>query len=530
MFTIEKSREILAGGARRRQVFTGSFEEGLIKQDSYEKDKILFDREKSFGDTDDSLKAVAKDLLTKSSIYAVSQLVTSTGFVRKALWFIVLCIGLIGCFYESYRFLSLYFQYPVVTTLGVENNFKIDFPAVTVCNLNRLPVRNYMCLFTNKTSRCGFSRKYNIPISERWRYASCSNDILSEERNESRIFLRGYLQSPRNKRKLLGYRFKDLIKECTFDGEPCSDNSFTDFSSLQFGNCFTFNRKKDKDSSFLETAHIGSNSGLELTLNLDVFNYSPISYSIGARVELHGPDVEPNPEYYGINISPGFETSLAVKQTAYFRLENPYRDKCKNYDSWHFQNQEECLKFRLQDQTYNHCGCIDPFLSTNYSAPPCDIENQTSVCCMDEVKKLWSHDYFQCPLPCKSIEYEFTISLAEWPSEWYYKKFMMDKNENVLIKSSYETKKQEMAKLKVYYKTLEMTYYKQEPMFQDSELFSQLGGQLGLWLGVSLVALFECIENISHLLHHCIKKTEWKVKNVHCTNYQKEAFERITSV
>ncbi|GIX86166.1 FMRFamide-activated amiloride-sensitive sodium channel [Caerostris extrusa] len=69
-------------------------------------------------------------------------------------------------------------------------------------------------------------------------------------------------------------------------------------------------------------------------------------------------------------------------------------------------------------------------------------------------------------------------------------------------------------KLKVFYQTLEESFYKQEPMFQESELFSQLGGQLGLWLGISLVALFECVENISHLVHYCIKRSGLKKRNL----------------
>lgn len=91
----------------------------------------------------ESLKSVILNLLQKSSIYAVSQLVTSSGFGRKVLWLLVLLVGLSGCTYEIYHFLSLYFQYPVVITLEVKNNWKLDFPAVTVCNLNRYIFSSY---------------------------------------------------------------------------------------------------------------------------------------------------------------------------------------------------------------------------------------------------------------------------------------------------------------------------------------------------------------------------------------------------
>lgn len=86
---------------------------------------------------EESLKTILLNLLQKSSVYAVSQLVTSSGFCRRILWLLVLLLGLSGCSYEIYHFLTVYFQYPVVITLEVKNNWKLDFPAVTVCNLNR---------------------------------------------------------------------------------------------------------------------------------------------------------------------------------------------------------------------------------------------------------------------------------------------------------------------------------------------------------------------------------------------------------
>lgn len=114
------------------QVKTMTSKEGKSFKEDME--KVSLSDEKL---TEENLKSVAKNLLTRSSVYAVAQLVTSSGFGRKFLWLLVLVLGLLGCSYEVYRFLTLYFQYPVVITLEVENGWKLDFPAVTVCNLNR---------------------------------------------------------------------------------------------------------------------------------------------------------------------------------------------------------------------------------------------------------------------------------------------------------------------------------------------------------------------------------------------------------
>ncbi|XP_035224384.1 FMRFamide-activated amiloride-sensitive sodium channel-like [Stegodyphus dumicola] len=568
----------------------------------------------------ENLKFVILNLLKKSSVYAVSQLVTSSGSGRKFLWFLVLILGLLGCSYEVYRFLNLYFQYPVVITLEVKNNWKLDFPAVTVCNLNRVPKFYYHCLINNKTideceeRNCGgrqFETFRRVVASERKKYVSCSKNfegMFSDERIEWLTFLNRYLDESEEARRKMGYKGSSFITSCSFNGESCSIRNFSEYLSIEFGNCFTFNgRYNGEEETPLETPYIGPNSGLELTLNLDVASYVPITTSAGARVVLHESDILPNPEDYGFNISPGYETSVAIRQMGIYRLPYPYRDKCKKYaeeSGGMLRNQEGCIRNCIQNRNFLQCGCVDPFLPANQSLVRCDLRNQTSVCCLEDVIKSVSESDVPCfcPLPCKTKTFEMTVSTAEWPSFAYFNKFMksedtvrrpclmarnkvpeddvydissinqtmfpspnettrygsfLSNEENSASDSlssdneecsgefipwkccdcedidPYTEKKRQSARLKVFYSSLEKTYYKQEPMFQESELFSQLGGQLGLWLGVSLVALFECLENISHLIHYFIKKSGWKPKPSLSNSFRvrdTKITEKITSV
>ncbi|XP_055930200.1 FMRFamide-activated amiloride-sensitive sodium channel-like isoform X2 [Argiope bruennichi] len=453
-----------------------------------------------------------------------------------------------------------------------------------------IPVFYYDCLLNqNKsveecmdycTSRGGYRSEETFrPVlpSAIKRYASCSSNfdgVFSKERSQSLQFLNRYLSLSKEQRSKLGHQSENFIKTCTFNGESCSISNFSNFLSIEFGNCFTFNGNYETKGKTLQTPYIGPNSGLELTLNLEVQDYSPITPSIGARVVIHKSESQPNPEDYGININPGSETSVAIRQTSIYRLPHPYRDKCRNYeeqDSISPKDQEDCIRKCMQSANLRRCGCVDPFLPSEQSFDLCDIQNQTSVCCLDEVMKSLSKDDppCPCPLPCESTRYEMTISTALWPARSFYKVFLKTEEvpmpnpcENVTRKKEkddsidkadswsrpegqrtlrrpvifqrgryrtatnctdrcideeeqeYLTKKSRIAKLKVFYQTLEKSFYKQEPMFQESELFSQLGGQMGLWLGISLVALFECIENISHILHYCIKRSGLKKKRV----------------
>lgn len=42
----------------------------------------------------------------------------------------------VGCMYQCFSFLSIYFMYPTTVEMNVTNDNIMDFPAVTVCNSN----------------------------------------------------------------------------------------------------------------------------------------------------------------------------------------------------------------------------------------------------------------------------------------------------------------------------------------------------------------------------------------------------------
>lgn len=42
----------------------------------------------------------------------------------------------IGCMYQCFSFLTIYFKYPTTVEMNVTNDNVMDFPAITVCNSN----------------------------------------------------------------------------------------------------------------------------------------------------------------------------------------------------------------------------------------------------------------------------------------------------------------------------------------------------------------------------------------------------------
>lgn len=456
--------------------------------------------------------SVAKHLLKKSSIYAVSQMGQARSPYRKMLWMLVLFAGLFGCCLQIYRFCTLYFQYPVVVNLHVENKWSLEFPAVTICNLNRMKRDYEECMEKNKTAdNCQtptmVGSAHKIKISERRIVASCSNLLsgLKDKNLHDRIkFLTKYSQMDPESRKNFGHQLRDFIVNCSFNDEPCYEDNFSYFQNLKYGNCYTFNKRENNSDTILNTSFVGIMSGLDIILDLDPEMYLHTTNSIGARIIIHNSSEDPNPEEEGLNISPGFETSLAIKQSCIRRLPAPYKDRCIYYGtekSVRGNNQDDCIRSCIQELNQARCLCIDPTLPPFEDYKQCNMTNATTACCLDNVlEHLAIHGLpCECPLPCFSTRYDLRMSSAIWPPIFSNSKAFHD----CIDAGCFQDLRKRQAKLKIYYASLEQTTYEQKAMFQDSELFSHLGGQLGLWLGLSIVAAFELIENMIYVGKYC---------------------------
>ncbi|KFM78078.1 Amiloride-sensitive sodium channel subunit alpha, partial [Stegodyphus mimosarum] len=166
-------------------------------------------------------------------------------------------------------------------------------------------------------------------LSERVKYTL---DVLDEiYSTQAKTFMNHYTNTDAGSRKCYGYMLDELIQKCSFNSLKCNESDFMFFQSMQYGNCYTFNKDSGSNTALRNVSKVGSDNGLELELDLNLNSYLDLTQSVGARVVIHNPDEDPNPEDDGINISPGFETHISMIKTTVQRLPAPYRDKCINY-------------------------------------------------------------------------------------------------------------------------------------------------------------------------------------------------------
>ncbi|GBM60452.1 Acid-sensing ion channel 3 [Araneus ventricosus] len=296
--------------------------------------------------------------------------------------------------------------------------------------------------------------------------------------------------------------------------------------SSRYGNCITFN-KKAKGAEILQTSRTGFGGGLVLDLQLESLQYTAISHTYGVKVVVHDPDEKPCLEEEGFIASPGYETSISLKQTVFRRLPPPYKDKCSNYETEALiKSKSGCIRACLQNKNFAKCGCIDPTFSADTDLDAnmtlhsdarkesvrerCNLANKTQSCCLDEVldSMAGSGPVCECPLPCTSVSYSGLVSRSALAKEMLHLKL-----NNCRSFDPETLYKEENVRLNIFYSTLEKYVYQQHPRWDGSTLLSYVGNQFALWLGLSMATFFEFVEKIIFLFKNLIYRVSLSVRN-----------------
>lgn len=446
-------------------------------------------------DTKLDFKAMMTDFLNNSSVYVLSRIGNSTSTTRKIFWILILIMGALGCLSQVGLFLESYYDYPVIVNLDSMTANVQPFPAVTVCNVNSvrkvyepcvaLKLNYNECYGVNQKNKTDSFRTKNSPLPE------CERDMINySNKNETGKKWLYSLQSLNyESRVVYGHRPQDFIQFCSFIDDRCYPYQFESSLSQLYGNCYTLNSGKYN----LRTQNNGPIHGFVLELNLEVDQYGKFTEAAGARVEVHDPHLHHRADLKGIFVGPGYETNIAVTKSILSRLPPPYKDRCKYYAKG--QSQLTCKDKCVQNITESLCSCTS--IGHRSGIRPCDLTDALTRCCVTVSEKK-ANDICNCPLSCEEAIYDIQVSSAVWPSRMHYENYRhLYLTPNSTDESlSYEGYRETKLRLRIYYDTLDYTVYKQNPMYQTSEIFSQVGGQMGLWLGLSLVIVVECLESI----------------------------------
>ncbi|XP_077982526.1 acid-sensing ion channel 1A-like [Glandiceps talaboti] len=155
-----------------------------------------------------------------------------------------------------------------------------------------------------------------------------------------------------------------------------------------------------------------------------------------------------------------------------------------------------------------YCGCVDTF---EMDSPRCRLLNKTEDMCKQLVYYLHREDLLpcNCPQPCTDTQYTERLSTALWPSDRYMTKLLrairainpktIDINDKVTISEN-------LLSLEVFYEEINYGKIEEYPAYEILKLVSDIGGTLGLYVGLSMITICEGIEFLYQLAKAAFKK------------------------
>ncbi|XP_071490072.1 epithelial sodium channel subunit alpha-like [Diadema antillarum] len=344
-----------------------------------------------------------------------------------------------------------------------------------------------------------------------WQGVQGSNDwpaIVEQSRDPDFYDVRSLLNPSLEELREYGHQPEDLILQCSFDRRNCSYKNFTMWQHGDYGNCFTFNGANPADKAKVAryTGRTGAQYGLHLTLFVEQPEYvGLLSTDSGVKVSIHPPTVQPFPEDDGITVSTGQKTSISLREVNVTRLGGRYGVPCtRDGTNTNFTEMAEfsysnraCYKMCLQKALLDRCKCITDIRLINTTQ--CTSLNSTQERCLQLVLYLYETNTLECacPISCSEIMYRPNAFAALWPAERYEEHLALQ-----LIKinekaartlNNTELSRKNLVNLIVYFEELNYELNLQVATNSIASLLGELGGILGLYIGMSFMSIGEII-------------------------------------
>lgn len=184
-------------------------------------------------------------------------------------------------------------------------------------------------------------------------------------------------------------------------------------------------------------------------------------------------------------IPPGVHALMPLKATKYEFMNDPPRYSCMD-DTPAEYSPSSCLDECIFEHSINICNCR-MLVVKSHGVPACTPWMQTECFLRSflNMSKDWRRGKFdqcreRCKQPCDYWSYQPTISYANFPSTSFYEYLGPDELESEW--SRYVI-------LDVFYEKLEYTTIKHHHSVLSVTLMANIGGQVSLWIGGSILSL-----------------------------------------
>jgi hypothetical protein len=293
---------------------------------------------------------------------------------------------------------------------------------------------------------------------------------------------------------------RNLVFRCKFNNLLCNISKDIRINKDKFGYIsYTF---KSQQIYFG-----GSYNSLQIGVNLSDISFTKTNKLDGLRIIIHNKTDDPN--FYsgisnnGFNLAPGLDYEISVKRIFTYKLGLPYNNCLKDvksigsFDSDLYRymiqstnysyKQTDCLNYCSGRELYNYLNMTNKInrMENIIAEYPQYFETMLKVY-LDMLQKGIYETCFDCPEECDSIQYDVSHSSTKLSPQ--YELFNNMQIENHIFFS-------------VYYENLQYTVIDQIAQMNEFDLISNIGGNLGLFIGISFLSFAELIELLVEIIY-----------------------------
>ena len=406
-----------------------------------------------------------KKYIESTTAHGVVRIFIGKSLLRRIFWLFIVFASTSGCLYncsDRIRFLS---SKPTATTITVDRRQNVIFPAVTICNLNMLR-RDYL-----ESLNLGNLPQLVLLLQDE--STDFCNDELSNITDLPNITYQQFLFSGK-------LELENFIVGCEYLGRDCAIDLDSFVPTLtRLGVCYTFNSGL-RGRQILTTNGTGARLGLRLVLNVSQNQYgaSP-NFDAGVKVAVHHQSEPPQPDDQGIGIPTGRNAFIGIKQLNI--IDETERNCITEEQVYNFSfiqqntvySSSACANDCFHAQIANACNCTLSEYDQWASIPLCLIRD---ACCVlaQQTIAISCH----CLSACNTNVYELTNSYSTFPASLFARDYLLDAGDDLLTAN-------------IFYESLSIIEQTTSFSYGVISLLSDIGGQLGLFLGISIISLFE---------------------------------------
>lgn len=151
----------------------------------------------------------------------------------KIIWILCFLTSFAYCSFTIVNIVVVYLEYGVLINQEVVSEPPVDFPVVTVCNLNAFDKRNAQSyinqvLAKNNISYVSDINRINIPPTQ-------VNNLIKASIIGNKTFTESDIIN-------MGFTIDYMLLTCYFNNIPCNQSDFRRIYDFDYTNCWQFNR------------------------------------------------------------------------------------------------------------------------------------------------------------------------------------------------------------------------------------------------------------------------------------------------